>query len=144
MVDEGCQVGQKFLFRPSWKSHLFPAWIYSGMLYRLDISTFYFHQPLLFQIFFPWKLKKLLSLLQPTAKQITISINKFICFKYYIVWNQFCYWKPWSTEKILYRKKNYFFFCRLCKNYWITRYTHMTDVYACSNVAKLFEKKLYF
>ena len=27
----------------------------SGMLYRLDISTFYFYEALLFQIFFPWK-----------------------------------------------------------------------------------------
>ena len=31
---------------------------YSEMLYRLDISTFYFYEPLLFHIFFPWKFIK--------------------------------------------------------------------------------------
>ena len=30
----------------------------SGMLYRLDFSTFYFHKPLMFQIFPPWKFTK--------------------------------------------------------------------------------------
>ena len=55
----------------------------------------YFHEPLLFQIFVSWKFIKtwafscLLSLLQLTATQITISINIFICFKYYTVRNQF-------------------------------------------------------
>ena len=29
--------------------------IHSGWLHQLDISTFYFYEPLLFQIFFPWK-----------------------------------------------------------------------------------------
>ena len=57
---------------------------YSGMLYWLDISRFYFYEPLLFQIFFLWKFIKnqvfpyLLSLLQSTAMQITISIYKYI------------------------------------------------------------------
>ena len=69
------------------KSHPFPDEIlaeaismtHSGMLYRLVISTFYLYDPLLFQIFFPWKfiksMKCLLSLLQSAATQITISIN---------------------------------------------------------------------
>ena len=53
--------------------------IHSEMLYRLDISTFYFYAPLLFQIFVPC----LLSLLQSTTTQIAIPVNIFICFKYY-------------------------------------------------------------
>ena len=53
--------------------------IHSDMLYRLDISTFYFYAPLLFQIFVPC----LLSLLQSTTTQIAIPVNIFICFKYY-------------------------------------------------------------
>ena len=48
------------------KSHLSPAGIlaeailmtYSDILYRMDISTFYFYGPLLFQIFVPWKFIK--------------------------------------------------------------------------------------
>ena len=61
--------------------------IHSGLLHRLDISTFYFYEPLLFPIFFPWKFINtqsfpcLVSLSQPAAKQITISINIFICFR---------------------------------------------------------------
>ena len=44
---------------------------------------------------FPWKLiniysfPSLVSLLQSTVKHTTISINIFIFFKYYTVWNQF-------------------------------------------------------
>ena len=60
------------------KSHPFPGGIldksismtHSGMQHRLDISTFYFYELLLFQIFVPWKF-------------ITISKNIFIGFKYY-------------------------------------------------------------
>ena len=88
--------------------------IHSGLLYRLDISTFRFYEPLLFQIFFPWKFINIYSfpclpsLLQPTAKQITISINIFICFKYYTAWNQFfikihvkvCYIQVWFKREI--------------------------------------------
>ena len=54
------------------------------MLYRLDISTFYFYEPLLFQIFVPlkfvqtWAFPCLLALLQSTAAQITISINFYL------------------------------------------------------------------
>ena len=65
------------------------------MLSWLDIYTFYFYKPLLFQIFAPWKFIKteafpyILPVLQSTATQITISINMFICFKYYTMWNQF-------------------------------------------------------
>ena len=33
--------------------------------------------------------------------------------------------RTWSTEKKLYRKS--FFYCRLCKNYWITYFTDMTS-----------------
>ena len=73
------------------KMHLFPALIlaeainmtYSDMLHQLNISTFYFYEPFLFQIFVPWKFIKpqaflcLLSLLQSTATQVIISVNMF-------------------------------------------------------------------
>ena len=103
----GGEVGAESLIQGQLKSHLFPAGIlakatsmtHSDMFYRLDISTFYFYESLLLQIFFPWKYIKtsliktgfpcLLSLLQSTAMHITISINIFICFKYYALWNQF-------------------------------------------------------
>ena len=84
--------GEESLIYGQLMSHLFPAGIlaeavsvtHSGMLYRLDICTFYFHKPLLFQIFVAWKFIKtsafpcLLSLLQTTAT----SLNMLICFKY--------------------------------------------------------------
>ena len=55
--------GAESLIQGLLKSHLFPAGIlakatsmtHSDMFYRLDISTFYFYEPLLLQIFFPWK-----------------------------------------------------------------------------------------
>ena len=58
----GCGVVQKGQL----KSHLFPSNIlaeaismtHSDMLYWLDISTFYRSEPLLFQIFDPWKFIK--------------------------------------------------------------------------------------
>ena len=58
----GCGVVQKGQL----KSHLFPSNIlaeaismtHSDMLYWLDISTFYLYEPLLFQIFDPWKFIK--------------------------------------------------------------------------------------
>ena len=58
---------------------------HSGMLFRLDISTFYFYKPLLFQIFIPWKFFKYLGL--PFSSFLLHSratyINPFICFKYH-------------------------------------------------------------
>ena len=64
-LDERCRLGQKLLFRASWNRIFFQpgfqpkkqAW---QMLYQLDISTFYFYEPLLFQIFSLgnlWKLR---------------------------------------------------------------------------------------
>ena len=58
--------GTESLIQSQPKSHLFPAEIlakavsmtHSGMLYRLDISTFSFYETLLFQIFVPWKFIK--------------------------------------------------------------------------------------
>ena len=110
------------------------------MLYRLDISTIYLYAPFLFfKIFIPWKSVKIhrpslviLSLLKASATHIILYINIFICFKYYIIWNQFfkikihvkeffkfkfdlnmnhrSYYsnkKPWTTEKkYLVKKKN--------------------------------------
>ena len=63
-------------------------------------------------------------ILQPTAKQITISINKFICFcclKYYriMVYKKNWKWSVWYIsdclqKKLFVEKKK--IFCRLCKN----------------------------
>ena len=70
---------------------------HSDMLYRLDISPFYFYEPLLLQIFVPWKFIRteafpcLRSLLQSTATQIIISINIFICFIVYR--NNMCFYR---------------------------------------------------
>ena len=55
--------GAESLIQGQLKVHPFPAGIlveaismtHSGMLYRLDISTFYFYEPLPFQIFLTWK-----------------------------------------------------------------------------------------
>ena len=62
----------------------------------LVVSTGYFYILFLWAIdgldFLPLEIHKhlvLVSLLQPTSKHITISINILICFKYYTVWNQF-------------------------------------------------------
>ena len=111
---------------------------------------------MLFRVFVPWKFintfrPSLLSLLQSTATQVSISINIFICFKHYTVWNQFfllkyaikirvkvlhiqiCFKcetfilffliKTTVYKKKLYRKKN---LRRLCEDYWITCCTRMT------------------
>ena len=101
-VDEGWWGWAKVLFRANWNCIFFQPDFSRSKKHdifwhvdRLDISTFCFYESLLFQIFFLWKFIKtsvfpcLLSLLQSTATQITFSINIFICFKYYTVWNQF-------------------------------------------------------
>ena len=72
----------------------------SDMLYQLDISTFYFYEQLLFQIFNFWKFYKNLAFPLSTIfftiyfHTFTVnshvdkhSINIFICFKYDTVWN---------------------------------------------------------
>ena len=85
-------IWQDELYQLVSSGHVWPARILaeiigmtnSGIMYRLDISTFYFYEPLLVQIFLPGKFIKtsafpcLLSLLQSTATQITVSINKFV------------------------------------------------------------------
>ena len=92
-VVEGCWGGAKSLIsgrllRPvemvSFSSRDFCQSItHSDMLYRTDISTFYFYEPL-FQIFVPF-----------TVKSHTDNhFYKYICFKYYTVW------KKYSTKKI--------------------------------------------
>ena len=47
------------------------------MLYRLDISTFNFYEPLLFQIFVPWKFIKNKSLGLPLST-ITFTVNSHV------------------------------------------------------------------
>ena len=56
---------------------------YVLFLWAIAVSDF---RPL--KIYKPSASTGLLLLLQSTATQITISINTFICFKYYTVWNQ--------------------------------------------------------
>ena len=54
------------LIQDQLKLYLFPVGIlteaismtHSDMLYRVDISTFYFYEPLLLKIFVPWKFIK--------------------------------------------------------------------------------------
>ena len=60
---------------------------HSGLLYQLDIYTFYSYEPLLFQIFAPFR----------PFSTITFTVNshadndfyKYICFKYFTVLSQF-------------------------------------------------------
>ena len=84
-------VGQKVLIRARILAEAI-GMAHSDMLYRLDISTFYFYEPLLFQILISWKFIKTLALpcllpllpyismlLQTTTTTlITISINIFV------------------------------------------------------------------
>ena len=84
-------VGQKVLIRARILAEAI-GMAHSDMLYRLDISTFYFYEPLLFQIFISWKFIKTLALpcllpllpyismlLQTTTTTLTtISINIFV------------------------------------------------------------------
>ena len=65
------------------KSHVFPAGIlaeaismtHSDMLHRLDISPFYFYEPLLFQILVPWKFMNILGLPLST---LTFTVNSHV------------------------------------------------------------------
>ena len=115
------------------KSYLGPAEISS-------FSRFYFYEPSLFQIFFPWKFINiksfpcLVSLLQPTAKQITISINIFICFccfKYYtvMVYRKNWKWSIWyisnGLQKKLFIEKNRFFSVGYVKINVVHTWLHM-------------------
>ena len=62
----GGGVGVENLIQGHLKSHPFPGGIlakairmtHSGILHRVDISTFYFYEPLPFQIFVFWKFIK--------------------------------------------------------------------------------------
>ena len=84
------------------------------------VSTGYFYVLFLWAIaisdFCPWEIDKnlgfpcLLSPLQVTATQIIISINIFICFKYYTVWNQFFIKMHVKVlTKVIYKHRSYFF-----------------------------------
>ena len=46
------------------------------MLYRLDISTFYFYEPLLFQMLVPWKFVKTSVFL--SLSTITFTVNSHV------------------------------------------------------------------
>ena len=101
-MSEDGGVGQKVLFSVNWNRIFFPAgkaktisMTHSHKLHGLDISTFYFYELFLFQIFVPEKFIKtlafpcLLSILVSTFTQATISINILIFFKYCTIWMSF-------------------------------------------------------
>ena len=133
--------------------------IHFDMLYRLDICTFYFYGPCCFRfsshgiyknLGFPLSTITFTMLLQSTALLITISINVFICFKYYnslksVFQLNYTFWPrfyiqisfKYKTPLLLflirttiYRKKTVeksFFCCTLFKYYWITYRTRLTS-----------------
>ena len=78
-VGEGLWGEIESLTQGQLKSHVFPTRIlaeaismtHSGLLYQLDISTFYFYEPLLFQIL---SLENLLKL-RPSLFTITFTVN---------------------------------------------------------------------
>ena len=49
---------------------------YSDMLYRLDIPTFYFYEPLLFKIFVSWKFLKIYKAFPLSTITLTIYISR--------------------------------------------------------------------
>ena len=117
---------------------------YSGMLNWLDISTFYFYEQLLFQIFFPWKFTKTyglpLSTIAFTVNSHTDSHIYQSIYSFQILYSMelvFFYqnihkcffiqiWfksetpllffsnKSQGLQKQTLYRKNSFFFCRLC------------------------------
>ena len=57
---------------------------HSGMLYQLDISMFYFYEPLLFSDFFPLEIYKNLD---PPLSSITFTVTQIYFNKYiYLFW----------------------------------------------------------
>ena len=146
------------IFFPSGKAKTI-SMTHSDKLHRLDISTFYFDEPFLFKIFVPQKFIKtlafpcLLSILVSTFTQATISINILIFFKYCTICmsffnvskymlrffifkfdlnirqrSDFFYQGPGPIEKNCSWKK-IAFFCRVCKNYWITYDLHVVHTW---------------
>ena len=126
---------------------------HSGMLYRLEISTFYFYETLLFQIFVLWRFIKTCTF--PCI--ITFTVNSHAdnhFYKYIYLFILFIkihakvfYIQIWfkcetpllffQIKTMVYKKKplyrkNQFFFCRLCKNYSITRWTHIESHAICN------------
>ena len=64
----------------------------------LVVSAGYFYILFLWAIVVSDLFSCLVSLLQPTTKQITISINIFICLKFYTVWNQIIHFKVFNIQ----------------------------------------------
>ena len=120
------------------KSHLGPAKIAfffsqefsqnnkHDTFWHVSIGYFYVIWAIAFQIFVPWNFITtltfpcLLSLLQSTSTQITISINIIICFKYYTIW-KYNFLLRYMLRFFIYHS------CRLCKNYWIFYCANMTS-----------------
>ena len=140
-MNEGWCDGAESLISGLLKSHLFPAGIlaetigmtHSVMLYRLDISTVYFYEPLLFQIFFSLEIYKNFGLSLSTIifkvnshadnyfhesnSQYEISFLIKIHVKIFYI--QVCFRREIRTticRKNLFIEKN-FFCCRLRKSY---------------------------
>ena len=126
LVGEGLWVGAESLILGQLKSHLFPAGIYADAISMIHSGYFYilFLWAIVVSDFPPLEIHKyldlpcLVSLLQRTAKQITISINIiicFCCFKYYtvMVYKKNWKWSVWyisnGLQKKLFVEKKRFF-----------------------------------
>ena len=88
----------------------------SSMLYWLDISTFYFYEPLLFQIFVLGNLYKNLGLplstiTFATTTQLTIPIHLYICLYIYIYIYIYFYQK--KLPEVFYKKSCSWKFCNI-------------------------------
>ena len=139
------------------KSHLGPAEIASfpshdfspnnkhDTFWHVSTGYFYVLWAIAFQIFVPWRFITtlifpcLLSLLQSTSTQITISINIIICFKYYTVWKYSCLLKYMLRffifirsvvyrKKLLIKKTNFLFpvdYVKITEFYIVQTWHHM-------------------
>ena len=96
-----CGLGQKLLFRASWNlifSSRDLRWRNKHESFWLAVSAGYFYILFLWAIVVLDLFSCLVSPLQPTTKQITISINIFICLKFYTVWNQIIHFKVFNIQ----------------------------------------------
>ena len=149
--------GESGVARSCRKSHLGPAEIASfssqdfsrnnkhDTFWHVSTGYFYVLWAIAFQIFVSWRFITtltfpcLLSLLQSTSTQITISINIIICFKYYTVWKYSCLLKYMLRffifirivvyrKKLLIKKTNFLFpvdYVKITEFYIVQTWPHM-------------------
>ena len=149
--------GESGVARSSRKSHLGPAEIASfssqdfsrnnkhDTFWHVSTGYFYVLWAIAFQIFVPWKFitaltfPYLLSLLQSTPTQITISIKIIIYFKNYTVW-KYSFFKKYMLrffifirimvyrKKLLIEKTNFLFpvdYVKIIEFYIVQTWPHM-------------------